>query len=170
MRIEVPDLPQQNSANRSASILDSDPSDYTVALDDTIVLQASETVGQLADWLEIPTWDIRELNNISFRDQAVIGTKVLLTFDRVSRTDFENRRREFHSNLQQDFFDNFIIRGAEEYEIKRTDNISRLALNRYSTPLWLVRQYNPGINFTSVYVGQRVVFPLLQPIGSPNIN
>ena len=170
MRIEVPDLPQQSNVNRSASILDSDPSDYSVALDDTIVLQASESVGQLADWLEIPTWDIRELNNISFRDQAVIGTKVLLTFDRVSRTDFENRRREFHSNLQQDFFDNFIIRGAEEYEIKRADNISRLALNRYSTPLWLVRQYNPGINFTSVYVGQRVVFPLLQPIGSPNIN
>ena len=170
MRLEVPDLPQQSNVNRSASILDSDPSDYSVALDDTIVLQASESVGQLADWLEIPTWDIRELNNISFRDQVVIGTKVLLTFDRVSRTDFENRRREFHSNLQQDFFDNFIIRGAEEYEIKRADNISRLALNRYSTPLWLVRQYNPGINFTSVYVGQRVVFPLLQPIGSPNIN
>ena len=170
MRLEVPDLPQQSSVNRSASILDSDPSDYSVALDDTIVLQASESVGQLADWLEIPTWDIRELNNISFRDQAVIGTKVLLSFDRVSRTDFENRRREFHSNLQQDFFDNFIIRGAEEYEIKRADNISRLASNRYSTPLWLVRQYNPGINFTSVYVGQRVVFPLLQPIGSPNIN
>ena len=170
MRVEVPDLPQQSNVNRSASILDSDPSDYSVALDDTIVLQASESVGQLADWLEIPTWDIRELNSISFRDQAVIGTKVLLTFDRVSRTDFENRRRKFHSNLQQDFFDNFIIRGAEEYEIKRTDNISRLALNRYSTPLWLVRQYNPGINFTSVYVGQRVVFPLLQPIGSPDIN
>ena len=170
MSIEIPDLPQQNSVNRSASILDSDPSDYSVALDDTIVLQASESVGQLADWLEIPTWDIRELNNISFRDQAVIGTKVLLTFDRVSRTDFENRRREFHSDLQQDFFDNFVIRGAEEYEIKRTDNISRLALNRYSTPLWLVRQYNPGINFTSVYVGQRVVFPLLQPIGGANIN
>jgi len=170
MRLEVPDLPQQSNVNRSASILDSDPSDYSVALDDTIVLQASESVGQLADWLEIPTWDIRELNNISFRDQAVIGTKVLLTFDRVSRTDFENRRREFHSDLQQDFFDNFVIRGAEEYEIKRTDNISRLALNRYSTPLWLVRQYNPGINFTSVYVGQRVVFPLLQPIGGANIN
>ena len=170
MRPEVPDLPQESNVNRSASILDSDPSDYSIALDDTIVLQASESVGQLADWLEIPTWDIRELNNISFRDQTVIGTKVLLTFDRVSRTDFENRRREFHSNLQQDFFDNFIIRGAEEYEIKRADNISRLALNRYSTPLWLVRQYNPGINFTSVYVGQRVVFPLLQPIGSPNIN
>ena len=94
MRVEVPDLPQQNSVNRSASILDSDPSDYSVALDDTIVLQASESVGQLADWLEIPTWDIRELNNISFRDQAVIGTKVADLGqglkDQILRIDDEN--------------------------------------------------------------------------------
>ncbi len=170
IRIEIPVLPQQNNANRTASILDSDPSDYSVASDDTIVLQASESVGQLADWLEVPTWDIRQLNNIPFSDQIVIGTKVLLTFNRVSKSDFENRRREFHSDLQQDFFENFVIRGAEEYEIKRTDNISRLALNRYSTPLWLVRQYNPGINFTSIYVGQKVVFPLLRSIDNPNIN
>ena len=168
--IETPALPQQSYTNRSPNILDSDPSDYSVALDDTIVLQASESVGQLADWLDVPTWDIRQLNNIPFSNKVPIGTKVLLTFDRVSKTDFENRRREFHSDLQQDFFENYIIRGAEEYEIKRTDNISRLALNRYSTPLWLVRQYNPGINFTAVYVGQRIVFPLLQSMDSLNIN
>ena len=168
--LQTPDLPQQSFTNRSPNILDSDPSDYSVALDDTIVLQASESVGQLADWLDLPTWDIRQLNNIPFSNQVPIGTKVLLTFDRVSKIDFENRRREFHSDLQQDFFESFTIRGAEEYQIKRTDNISRLALNRYSTPLWLVRQYNPGINFTGVYVGQRIVFPLIQSKDSPSIN
>ena len=159
----------QNTADL-ASILDSDPSDYSVAADNTVVLQASESVGQLANWLEIPTWDIRRLNNMSFRDQAVIGTKVRIAFVRVSQAEFENRRRDFHSTLQEDFFDNFTIRGSEEYEIKRADNINRLALNRYSTPLWLVRQYNPGINFSSVYVGQRVVFPLLEVLADPAIN
>ena len=153
-----------------ASILDSDPSDYSVAVDSTIVLQASESIGQLANWLEIPTWDIRRLNNISYGDRVVIGSRVQINFARVSRSEFENRRREFHSTLQQDFFERFTIRGSEEYEIKRTDNINRLALNRYSAPLWLVRQYNPGINFSSVYVGQRVVFPLLESIGNSNIN
>ena len=153
-----------------ASILDSDPSDYSVAVDSTIVLQASESIGQLANWLEIPTWDIRRLNNIPYGDRVVIGSRVQINFARVSRSEFENRRREFHSTLQQDFFERFTIRGSEEYEIKRTDNINRLALNRYSAPLWLVRQYNPGINFSSVYVGQRVVFPLLESIGNSNIN
>ena len=56
----------------SSSILDSDPSDYSVALDSTVVLQASESIGQLANWLEIPTWDIRRLNNMSFRDQICL--------------------------------------------------------------------------------------------------
>ena len=153
-----------------ASILDSDPSDYSVAVDGTIMLQASESIGQLANWLEIPTWDIRRLNNISYGDRVVIGSRVQINFARVSRSEFENRRREFHSTLQQDFFERFTIRGSEEYEIKRTDNINRLALNRYSAPLWLVRQYNPGINFSSVYVGQRVVFPLLESIGNSNVN
>ena len=107
---------------------------------------------------------------MSYRDQVVIGTKVRIAFVRVSQSEFENRRRDIHSTIQQDFFDNFTIRGSEEYEIKRADNINRLALNRYSAPLWLVRQYNPGINFSSVYVGQRVVFPLLESIGNSNIN
>jgi len=107
---------------------------------------------------------------MSFRDEVVIGTKVRIAFVKVSQAEFENRRRDFHSTLQQDFFDTFTIRGSEEYEIKREDNINRLALNRYSTPLWLVRQYNPGINFSSVYVGQRVVFPLLEVIANPATN
>ena len=153
-----------------ASFLDTDPSDYSVEMDNTIIVQASESIGQLANWLEIPTWDIRRLNNMTFRDQLIIGKKIQLPFGQVSQSVFENRRREFHLSLQTDFFANYRIRGAEEYEIRRTDNINRLSLSRYSTPLWLVRQYNPGINFSSVYVGQRVVFPLLESTEDSNIN
>ena len=157
-------------AGNLASFLDTDPSDYSVEMDNTIMVQASESIGQLANWLEIPTWDIRRLNNMTFRDQLIIGKKIQLPFEQVSHSVFENRRREFHSSLQADFLANYRIRGAEEYEIRRTDNINRLALNRYSTPLWLVRQYNPGINFSSVYVGQRVVFPLLESTEGSDIN
>ena len=153
-----------------ATFLDTDPSDYSVGMDNTIMVQASESIGQLANWLEIPTWDIRRLNNMTFRDQLIIGKKIQLLFEQVSQSVFENRRREFHLSLQADFFANYRIRGAEEYEIRRTDNINRLSLSRYSTPLWLVRQYNPGINFSSVYVGQRVVFPLLESTEDSDIN
>jgi len=151
-------------------ILDADPSDYSVALNSTIEVHASETLGHLADWLDVSARDIRELNNMNFRDQIIIGRTVQLDFSRVTKENFELARRNFHSDLQRDFFSAYRIRGAEEYEIRRFDNINRLALNRYSAPLWLVRQYNPGIDFDSIYVGQRVTFPLLEAAGSNVLN
>ena len=160
------DIPRSNFG----SILDSDPSDYSVAFNDTIEVQASETIGHLADWLDLQAREIRELNNMNFRDQIIIGRKIQLNFGRVTRENFERLRRDFHSGLQRRFFSAYRIRGAEDYEIQRFDNIDRLALNRYSAPLWLVRQYNPGINFDSVYIGQKVTFPLLEATGSNDVN
>ena len=49
--------------------LSADPSDYSVSRDNTIEIQASETLGHYADWLGIRAWDIRRLNNMAFRDQ-----------------------------------------------------------------------------------------------------
>ena len=153
-----------------ASILDTDPSNYLVATNGTIEVQASETIGHLANWLDMPAWDIRQLNNMTFRDQIIIGRQIQLDFDRVSRENFELRRRNFHSELQKNFFEDYRIRGAEEYRIQRFDNINRLAQNRYSAPLWLVRQYNPGIDFDGVHIGQTVTFPLLEITESNAIN
>ena len=152
------------------SILDTDPSNYSVATNGTIEVQASETIGHLANWLDMPAWNIRQLNNMNFRDQIIIGKHIQLNFDRVSRENFELRRRNFHSDLQEDFFEAYRIRGAEEYQIQRYDNINRLAQNRYSAPLWLVRQYNPGIDFNSVHIGQMVTFPLLEVTESNSVN
>lgn len=162
--------PTDISRGNFESILDSDPSDYSVAFNDTIEVQASETIGHLADWLDLQAREIRELNNMNFRDQIIIGRKIQLDFGRVSRENFERLRRDFHSGLQRRFFSAYRIRGAEDYEIQRFDNIDRLALNKYSAPLWLVRQYNPGINFDSVYIGQKVTFPLLEATGSNDVN
>jgi membrane-bound lytic murein transglycosylase D len=153
-----------------ASILDTDPSNYSVATNGTIEVQASETIGHLANWLDMPAWNIRQLNNMNFRDQIIIGNHIQLDFDRVSRENFELRRRNFHSGLQEDFFAAYRIRGSEEYRIQRYDNINRLAQNRYSAPLWLVRQYNPGIDFNSVYIGQMVTFPMLEVAESNAVN
>ena len=86
----------------------------------------------------------------------------LLEFNKISIAEFEMNRRDYHANLQRDFFDTHQIKGSEEYEIKPNDNIDRLAKNAYSAPLWLVRQYNPGLNFNRIRVGQKISFPILE--------
>ena len=144
------------------SILDMDPANYYVDLNGNIEAQASETIGHFAKWLDIPTWDIRRLNNMNYRDEAVIGKEILLDFNKISIADFEMTRRNFHSQLQRDFFDTHQINGSEEYEIGRNDNINRLAKNTYAAPLWLVRQYNPDFDFNRIQVGQKITFPLLE--------
>lgn len=144
-----------------AEFLAADPSDYSVAPNGSIEAQASETLGHFADWLDIRAWDIRRLNNMAYRDPVIIGKRLGLNFDKVSRADFELRRRDFHFNMQREFFATYRIQDVEEYEIRRGDNISRIARSRYSAPLWLIRQYNPEIDFNRIRVGQKVVFPLL---------
>jgi membrane-bound lytic murein transglycosylase D len=144
------------------SMLETDPANYFVDINGNIEAQASETIGRLANWLDIRAWDIRRLNNMNYRDQIFIGKKILLDFNRISIADFEIIRRNFHSNLQRDFFDTHQIRGSEEYEIGLNDNINRLAKNTYSAPLWLVRQYNPDFDFNRIQVGQKITFPLLE--------
>ena len=142
--------------------LSADPSDYTVASNNTVEVQASETLGHFAEWLSIRAWDVRRLNNMAFSDPVIVGKRLTLDFSSVNIAEFELKRREFHSTLQQEFFSNYRIQGVEQYEIKRNDNVGVIARNRYSTPIWLVRQYNPELDFNRIQIGQKIVFPLVE--------
>ena len=155
--IDVSESNEQLVENLSA-----DPSDYTVASNNTVEVQASETLGHFADWLGIRAWDVRRLNNMAFRDPVIVGKRLTLNFSGVNIAEFELQRREFHSTLQQEFFSSYRIQGVEQYEIKRNDNVGAIARNRYSTPIWLVRQYNPELDFNRIQIGQQIAFPLVE--------
>ena len=144
--------------------LSADPSDYSVSTDNTIEIQASETLGHYADWLDIRAWDIRRLNNMVFRDPVIIGNRLRLDFSEVNIAEFERARREFHSSLQQEFFASYRIQNVETYEVRRGDSISTVARDRYSSPIWLVRQYNPELDFNRIQIGQLIVFPMLERV------
>jgi membrane-bound lytic murein transglycosylase D len=142
--------------------LSADPSDYTVASNNTIEVQASETLGHFAEWLGIRAWDVRRLNKMAYSDPVIVGKRLTLDFSRINIAEFERMRREFHSGLQQEFFANYRIQGVDQYQIKRNDNIGIIARNRYSTPIWLLRQYNPELDFNRIQIGQQIAFPLLE--------
>jgi membrane-bound lytic murein transglycosylase D len=144
--------------------LSADPSDYSVADNSSIEIQAEETLGHYADWLGIRAWDIRRLNGMAYRDPVIIGDRLQLRFGDVSIEEFERLRRDYHSSLQQEFFQTYRIQSVETYRVKRGDNIGRIASSRYSTPIWLLRQYNPELDFNRIQIDQEIVFPLLEPV------
>lgn len=140
-----------------------DPSDYSVHDDDTIRVQAAETLGHYAEWLGLRASQLRQINRMSYATPVVIGRSLKLDFSKVSRDEFEAKREEYHRQLQEAFFTEFRIKGNETHVIRRGESIWVLAQQRYNIPIWLLRQYNPDVDFGSVRPGMTLIIPLVEP-------
>src|SRR5207244_2387999 len=62
-----------------------DPTDYTVAKDDTILVAATETLGHYADWLGVTAGRLRQINRMSYGRPVLIGHKLRLDFHKAAR-------------------------------------------------------------------------------------
>jgi len=140
-----------------------DPSDYAVSDDGLITVQANETLGHYADWLEIPTSRLRRLNGIRYGTPVGIGRSTKLDFSAASRETFEQRRLEYHHTLQEEFFDAYEVVGTDTHKLQKGDTLWDLAENRYRVPVWLLRQYNPTLDFSALQAGTRLTVPLIAP-------
>jgi len=140
-------------------VLLADPSDYLVAADDTIEVQAAETLGHYADWLNIPTQILRDLNGYSFRRPLVIGHRLRLDFSNVDKGQFTAFRIAYHRELQEEFFARYHIVDTTVHNLRRGESLFVLSLRRYKVPVWLLRQYNPDLNLDRVQPGTEIVFP-----------
>ena len=149
--------------------LSADPSDYSVVGNDSIEVQAAETLGHYADWLELRAWRLRHVNGMRYGQPVVIGQRLSLDFSRVSATDFEQRRIAHHRALQESFFKNHRIAGTGTHVVRRGESLWILARRKYEVPVWLLRQYNPDLDFDAIDVGVTVTVPQLEPLddGSP---
>ena len=139
----------------------SDPADYTVSDDKTIEVQASETLGHYADWLDLRASRLREINNMKFGKPVVVGNRLLLDFSDVSIQEFENRRIAYQKNLQEEFFAQYRIESTYQHKIKNGESLWVLALRKFKVPIWLLRQHNPDVDFDRMRAGVVIVVPKL---------
>lgn len=151
------------SAASAASIdLSADPSDYSVAADGTIEVQAHETLGHYADWLGVRTQRLRDLNGLPFERAVIYGQRIRLQFDSVDRATFEQRRMAFQQQIQEDFFTVYHIDDVTEHVVRQGESLWILAQRRYNVPVWLLRQYNPGVDLDRINPGTVLKFPNLR--------
>lgn len=143
-----------------------DPSDYSVHEDGTVRVQAAETLGHYAEWLEVRAGQLRKINRMTLATPVVIGRKVKLDFSKVTQDQFEARRQEYHKQLQETFFTEFKISGDETHVIKSGESIWVLAQQRYNIPIWLLRQYNPDVDLGAVRPGTKLIVPTVAPVGT----
>lgn len=139
----------------------SDPSDYSVAEDNTIEIQPLETLGHYADWLGIRTQRLRDINGLKFRTPMEVGQRIRLEFNDVDVQGFEVLREAYHRTQQDSFFRKNVITGVTEHTIRSGESIWILSLRQYDVPVWLFRQYNPGLDLHKVTPGATVRFPTM---------
>ena len=139
-----------------------DSIDYQVRDDGTIRVEATETLGQYADWLQIPTRKLRIVHKLKPRQPVLLGQKLNLDYSRVSREAFEQVRRDYHANLQAEFFVQHRIAGTEVYIVRRGDSLWTMTQKFSNLPIWLLRQFNPDTDLSDLRAGTQVVMPRVE--------
>lgn len=146
----------------AASELLADPSDYSVNEKNVIEIQAAETLGHYAEWLQIRARDLRRLNKMKYGKPVVVGHHLKLKFTRVTPQEFEAQRILYHKTLQEEFFEQNQIIGADKYRLNRGDSVWKLTKNTYKIPFWLLRQYNPDLDMNRISADKIITFPKLK--------
>jgi membrane-bound lytic murein transglycosylase D len=139
-----------------------DSIDYQVREDGSIRVEATETLGHYADWLQLPTQRLRNVNKLKARQTVQLGQKLLLDYSKVSRENFEQLRRDYHAKLQGEFFVQHRIAGTEVYIVRRGDSLWTMTQKFSNLPIWLLRQYNPDTDLSDLRAGTQVVMPKVE--------
>lgn len=140
-----------------------DPTDYTVARNGTIRVAAAESLGYYAEWLHVTAWDLRRLNHLRFRQPVRIGQRIRLDFRHVSRRQFVRQRIAYHRTLEASYFAGHHIEGTELYLTRSGDSLWTLTRRFPMLPSWLLRQYNPDVDFfATLHPGTRLVIPRIE--------
>jgi membrane-bound lytic murein transglycosylase D len=170
-RVSPPKEPVSERETGSAALLpaaspsgNGDNTDYSVGANDTVVVQAGETLGHFADWSKVSSASLRTLNKLRKSAMVTLGHKVKLDLSKVSAAQFEEARRDYHQKLQETFFATHRISGTENYVVKKGESLWIIAQQHADLPVWLVAEYNPDVDFGDVRPGTTVALPRVEAI------
>ena len=145
--------------------MSADPTDYSIAKDDTIKVAADRDARPLRRLARDERCAAARLNHLAFKKPVLIGHKIKLEFAKVSREEFEQKRREYHRDAAGELF-----RGASH---RRHRDLScaprRFGLDgdqhNSELPLWLLQQYNPDLDLSDMHPGTQIVVPKIEEVG-----
>jgi len=138
-----------------------DPSNYLVINKRLVEVQSNETLGHFTQWLRVSSANLRQLNKLSNGARLLVGQRVKLDFSIVSIAKFEAKRLAFHQQIQTRFFNRYRVLKAVQRVVRKGDSVWLLAQQK-NVPMWLLRQYNPSVDFNHLGVRTRLMFPVLE--------
>ncbi len=127
-----------------------------------IGVEVEETLGHYAEWLNVPAREIRRLNGFRYGRALHLNQKIKIPLHRVTREEFVEKRFEHHQELAEDFFASYRVERVMTYSIKKGDNIWTLSYQEFEVPLWLIKRYNAGVDFSALMPSQKLLIPIIE--------
>jgi hypothetical protein len=93
--------------------------------------------------------------------------KVKIPLDKISKEQFEETRLEYHKKIQEDFFSFYEIETVQLYQVQKGDNVWTLCNDTFEMPVWLLKKYNPKVDFSDLRWSQKLVIPVIKEM-TPN--
>jgi peptidoglycan lytic transglycosylase D len=150
--------------NVPAPQIQSQPRRSSEPISEWIHVEADETLGHYANWLQIPTRRLRELNGLRFNQDINIGQRIRLSYERVSGEEFQRQRYEYQRSLEEDFFSNYAVDSLQTHRVGRGQNIWQICNDIYQVPMWLVVKYNPDRDLAKLNPGDSLSIPVVVPL------
>ncbi|NQT24207.1 transglycosylase SLT domain-containing protein [candidate division KSB1 bacterium] len=165
--------PEENNEIRSqsdeevilSSVLQELPSfelNLTIRSGDRITVQPEETLGHYADWLRIPTWQLRKLNRMRYGQNIRLGQTVRLSFNKISEQDFHTRREAYHQEIRNHFFLTHQVSEVLAHVIRPGENFWTVANDSDNVPLWLMLAYNSSNSVSRLKPGDQLCVPVVE--------
>jgi membrane-bound lytic murein transglycosylase D len=128
----------------------------------TIVVDFDETLSHYAEWSRISVKELKALNGFGRKKTIIVNRPIRISFLKTSSDIFEQKRRDHHISIQQDFFKNYRIHKTLSRKVRKGETIWKICNSLYSMPYWLLSVYNPGTNVKSIMPGDLITIPLIQ--------
>jgi membrane-bound lytic murein transglycosylase D len=128
----------------------------------TIRISINETIGHYADWLGIPTQQIRSVNYMGRRSTIRINQELTIPVDKEAIDQFTRRRLEYHMALEEDFYNQYKVTELKSKVIERGENLWQICKIDNEIPLWLLKKYNRHINLAQLFPQMQLWLPVIE--------
>ncbi len=137
-----------------------------------IYVSIDETIGHYADWLGIPTWQIRKLNDMGHGSNIRVNQKLMIPVDKQDALDrFSSARLEYHMAIEEDFYAQYMVSDVKSHVVKRGETIWDFCNDGDATiPIWLLNKYNKQVDLGKLTPGMTVWIPEISELTQEEIN